>query len=236
MCRRGEPFVSRLAYLAILFAAVAVDSLRWMMASPRRLSTGRGGRTAAATARTQHSPACRIGGSRAALFYAIAIVKLGVPLTRNALAGGLGLPSWCSGMAGSGVRASVPLYRHVLRGDRLRWYAADRTPGVAPGACLALDHGRDECRYQSATADGHSAPEERRKITMRIGESQQLAFYDGKNLSDHTITGHALYNVTPDVVGRYFHKTECFCFTSQTLGGRRRRCNSQSPSGSIRPS
>ena len=59
------------------------------------------------------------------------------------------------------------------------------------------------------------APEQRR-VTMKIGE-EQLAFYDGKNLSDHTITGHALYNVTPDVVGRYFHKTECFCFTSQTL-------------------
>ena len=51
---------------------------------------------------------------------------------------------------------------------------------------------------------------------MKLGE-EQLAFYDGKNLSDHTITGHALYNVTPDVVGRFFHKTECFCFTSQTL-------------------
>ena len=55
---------------------------------------------------------------------------------------------------------------------------------------------------------------------MKIGE-EQLAFYDGKNLGDHTITGHALYNVTPDVVGRYFHKTECFCFTSQTLAAGR---------------
>ena len=57
---------------------------------------------------------------------------------------------------------------------------------------------------------------EQRQVTMRIGE-EQMAFYDGQNLSDHVITGHALYNVTPDVVGRYFHKTECFCFTSQTL-------------------
>ncbi len=41
---------------------------------------------------------------------------------------------------------------------------------------------------------------EQRRVTMKIGE-EQLAFYDGKNLSDHTITGHALYNVTPDVAG-----------------------------------
>jgi cytochrome c oxidase assembly protein subunit 11 len=58
---------------------------------------------------------------------------------------------------------------------------------------------------------------EKPRVTMKIGE-EQLAFYDGKNMGNHTITGHALYNVTPDVVGRYFHKTECFCFTSQTLG------------------
>ncbi len=57
---------------------------------------------------------------------------------------------------------------------------------------------------------------ELKRVTMPIGAAQ-LAFYDGKNLADHTLTGHALYNVTPDVVGRYFHKTECFCFTTQTL-------------------
>ena len=54
------------------------------------------------------------------------------------------------------------------------------------------------------------------QVTMPLG-APQLAFYDGKNLGNHAITGHALYNVTPDVVGKYFHKTECFCFTSQTL-------------------
>ncbi len=51
---------------------------------------------------------------------------------------------------------------------------------------------------------------------MKLGDSQ-LAFFDAKNLSGAPVTGVALYNVTPDTVGPYFHKTQCFCFTSQTL-------------------
>ena len=54
------------------------------------------------------------------------------------------------------------------------------------------------------------------KVTLPLGE-EQVAFYSAANESDQAITGVAVYNVTPDTVGKYFHKTACFCFDEQTL-------------------
>jgi cytochrome c oxidase assembly protein subunit 11 len=43
------------------------------------------------------------------------------------------------------------------------------------------------------------------------------ALYLAMNPDQHTITGQATYNVTPAEASLYFVKTECFCFTEQTL-------------------
>jgi cytochrome c oxidase assembly protein subunit 11 len=53
-------------------------------------------------------------------------------------------------------------------------------------------------------------------LQLRLGE-EGVAFYHARNLSDRPATGVSTYNVTPEVVGRYFHKTACFCFEEQTL-------------------
>ena len=132
-------------------------------------------------------------------------------MTRNtAIAAGLG--AFIAGMTGLAF-ASVPLYRMFCAAT-----GYDGTPQIGPQASPGA-----VSRSITVAMNADTSPQlawsfapEARRVTMKIGE-EQLAFYDGKNLSDHTITGHALYNVTPDVVGRYFHKTECFCFTSQTL-------------------
>jgi cytochrome c oxidase assembly protein subunit 11 len=42
-------------------------------------------------------------------------------------------------------------------------------------------------------------------------------FYHAQNLSARAITAQAVYNVSPDTVGKYFKKIQCFCFNEQTL-------------------
>ena len=53
-------------------------------------------------------------------------------------------------------------------------------------------------------------------VQLRVGE-EGLGFYRAQNLSGAPATGISTYNVTPEVVGQYFHKTACFCFEEQTL-------------------
>ncbi len=48
------------------------------------------------------------------------------------------------------------------------------------------------------------------------GKLYRTEFY-AKNLSNKDITGRATYSVTPGKASLYFNKTECFCFTEQTL-------------------
>jgi len=57
---------------------------------------------------------------------------------------------------------------------------------------------------------------EQPSVTLRLGE-EGLAFYSATNRSETPVTGVSTYNVTPEKVGRYFHKIACFCFDEQTL-------------------
>jgi len=49
-----------------------------------------------------------------------------------------------------------------------------------------------------------------------VGATNML-YFTVKNNSDTPKTGRASYNVLPEVMGPYFMKLECFCFTDQTL-------------------
>ncbi|RYE07248.1 MAG: cytochrome c oxidase assembly protein [Hyphomicrobiales bacterium] len=53
-------------------------------------------------------------------------------------------------------------------------------------------------------------------VTAKVGTVETIV-YEATNLSNETLTGTAGFNVTPDRVGGYFNKIECFCFTEQTL-------------------
>ena len=53
--------------------------------------------------------------------------------------------------------------------------------------------------------------------TIPIGERTMTTFH-ARNQSARTITGTAVFNVSPDIAGKYFTKIQCFCFTQQVLG------------------
>ena len=57
---------------------------------------------------------------------------------------------------------------------------------------------------------------EQTSVTVAPG-AQTKIFYRAKNLSSRPITAQAVYNVSPDTVGKYFNKIQCFCFSQQTL-------------------
>lgn len=62
------------------------------------------------------------------------------------------------------------------------------------------------------------------QLTMDVvpGELNE-ALYFASNDSDHAIVGSAVPSVAPSRASGYFSKTECFCFTAQTLQAGERR-------------
>ncbi|MGV8961576.1 MAG: cytochrome c oxidase assembly protein [Stenotrophomonas sp.] len=62
------------------------------------------------------------------------------------------------------------------------------------------------------------------QLTMEVvpGELNE-ALYFAQNRSDHALVGSAVPSVAPARASGYFSKTECFCFTAQTLQAGERR-------------
>lgn len=60
--------------------------------------------------------------------------------------------------------------------------------------------------------------------SMRVhpGALNDAVFY-AENLSRETLIGQAVPSVAPGPAAKYFNKTECFCFTQQTLEGGQER-------------
>ena len=79
-----------------------------------------------------------------------------------------------------------------------------------------------ELRIEFLTAVDPGLPWDFRYQTSRLvthpGQITQTLFYV-KNNADHPVTGHAVPSISPNEAARYFKKTQCFCFSNQTLAG-----------------
>lgn len=53
-------------------------------------------------------------------------------------------------------------------------------------------------------------------MRVNIGE-QNIAYFRATNTSSEPVTGSATFNVSPNRIGQYFVKMQCFCFNEQTL-------------------
>jgi cytochrome c oxidase assembly protein subunit 11 len=108
--------------------------------------------------------------------------------------------------------ASSPLYRAfcAATGFDGTTQRADRAPGAVPGHVGV--------RFDANVQPGLPWRFEPVQNTVSVAPGAQTRiFYRAQNLSARTITGQAVFNVSPDTVGKYFKKIQCFCFTEQTL-------------------
>lgn len=54
-------------------------------------------------------------------------------------------------------------------------------------------------------------------LRVHPGQVYETTFY-AHNRADHAIVAQAVPSVSPALASKHFNKTECFCFTQQTLG------------------
>jgi cytochrome c oxidase assembly protein subunit 11 len=115
----------------------------------------------------------------------------------------------------------VPLYR----------IACEKVFGVrlerGPGAAAVSSHvGKRTVRVQFDGGVNSKLPWSfhPEQLTMDVvpGELNEALYY-ARNDSDRTLVGSAVPSVAPAKASGYFSKTECFCFTAQTLAAGEKR-------------
>ena len=110
--------------------------------------------------------------------------------------------------------ASVPLYRAFCQvtGFGGTTQKADAAPGAVAGQIGV----RFDANIDPALPWKFEPVQE----TVRIHPGARTTiYYQATNYTARSTTGQAVFNVTPEIAGKYFSKIECFCFTEQVLKG-----------------
>ena len=108
--------------------------------------------------------------------------------------------------------ASVPLYRVFCQvtGFGGTTMKADAAPGAVAGQIGV--------RFDANIDPRLPWKFEPVQETVRIHPGARTTiYYQATNYTARSTTGQAIFNVTPEIAGKYFSKIECFCFTEQTL-------------------
>ncbi|MEN5267014.1 cytochrome c oxidase assembly protein [Stenotrophomonas sp. TWI587] len=110
----------------------------------------------------------------------------------------------------------VPLYRIAC--EKVFGVRLERGPGAAAGTAAA--NGKRTVRVEFDGGVNSKLPWafHPEQLTMDVvpGELNEALYY-ARNDSDRALVGSAVPSVAPAKASGYFSKTECFCFTAQTL-------------------
>jgi len=109
--------------------------------------------------------------------------------------------------------ASVPLYRAICRVTG--W--GGTTQRAAENASQVYD--REITVQFNADVDPHipwAFKPDLWQLQVKVG-ADALVSYSAENKGKIPISGTAVYNVAPLKAGKYFNKTQCFCFQEQIL-------------------
>lgn len=119
-----------------------------------------------------------------------------------------------AGMAGLAF-ASVPLYDMFCRVTGFA--GTTQVSNTAPTDDQILDR-KITVKFNADT--NRNLPwnfrPDKREETVNVGQQGFISF-KAENRSSLPVSGTAVYNVTPLKAGKYFHKTQCFCFDEQLL-------------------
>ncbi len=115
--------------------------------------------------------------------------------------------------------ALVPIYSSLCKALNIN--GKTNTEALAYNPDTKVDTTREILVQFVATNNG-SVPWEfypkQTSIRVHPGEIAKLSFY-AENQTSHRMTVQAIPSVTPGIAAKYLKKTECFCFTQQTLNG-----------------
>ncbi len=110
---------------------------------------------------------------------------------------------------------SVPLYRMLCQVTG--WGGTTQMVKVNPNKDSVLTR-KITVRFNTNT--GRNMPwvfkPDLPSVDVRVGQDGLISFR-AVNPTSQSITGTAIYNVTPLQAGKYFYKTQCFCFDEQVL-------------------